>query len=189
MKKEKIINIIAGILYYTLGITFFYQLLFITMVFYMEISVSKILYLFLYLVLPLFLLILPIIICKKKKIIFYKSILICLVGIVIYLIMMIIIRVSMMCYFVKFTSEKWKKYPELRGYMVYDLKRNHNIIGMNKDDAIDLLGKPEETDKGICYYDSMFVFADYYYCLSYDENNNITDTNSYSKFDLKFNED
>lgn len=189
MKKEKIINIIAGILYYALGIIFFRQLFLITLILPMEIIVSKILYLILYLILPLFLLILPIIICKKEKKVFYKSILLSLIGIVIYLIMMIVIRVSMTYYFGNFTPEKWRKYPELRGYMFDDLEKNHKIIGMSKDDAINLLGKPEETDKGICYYDSTFVYSDYYFCLLYDENNIITEANSYNKWNLKFNKD
>lgn len=189
MKKEKIINIIAGILYCALGIAFFRQLFLITIILPMEVIVSKILYLFLYLILPLFLLILPIIICKKKKKVFYKSILISLIGIVIYLIMITIIRVSMTFYFGKFTPEKWEKYPELRGYMFDDLVKNHNIVGMSKDDAIGLLGEPEETDKGICYSDLGFVYSDYYDCLSYDENNIITEANSYRYWDLKFNKD
>lgn len=185
-KKEKIINIIAGLLYYPLSIYLFYNLFLITIIVYLETSISPVLYIFLYLVLPLLLLILPIIICIKKEKIFYKSILIGLLAIGVYLVIITILRAGLFYYFEKFTPEKWEKYSDLRNNMIDDLEKKYKIVGMSKTNAISLLGTPEETNKGICYYEYQVIFTDYYYCLSYDENNIITETNSYKKGELHF---
>lgn len=47
-----------------------------------------------------------------------------------------------------FSSDTWKECRHVRKYMIYDLINNHSIIGMNVDEAIELLGKPDS------YYDS-----------------------------------
>lgn len=47
-----------------------------------------------------------------------------------------------------FSADTWKECRHVRKYMIYDLINNHSIIGMNVDEAIELLGKPDS------YYDS-----------------------------------
>lgn len=55
-------------------------------------------------------------------------------------------------YFSDFTTEKWFKYPKLRNYMVDDLIENHNIIGMNENEVIELLGTPDTRNDTIFAY-------------------------------------
>lgn len=50
--------------------------------------------------------------------------------------------------FKDFTPERWQQYPRQRVTMIEDLKKEHNIIGMNKNNVIDLLGEPYETTNG-----------------------------------------
>lgn len=45
-----------------------------------------------------------------------------------------------------FSSNTWKECKNVRKYMIYDLINNHNIIGMEVDEAIKLLGEPIPSD-------------------------------------------
>lgn len=70
-------------------------------------------------------------------------------------------------YFNDFTAEKWSKHPEMRDYMIDDLKNNHNIIETIDTDVIILLGEPDAKvdnkyhyymdDKGNSYIEIAFV--------------------------------
>lgn len=56
-----------------------------------------------------------------------------------------------------FSTERWKKYPENRVDMVDNLLENHDLVGMNKEEVILLLGQPTETvyfktENNIVYY-------------------------------------
>lgn len=55
--------------------------------------------------------------------------------------------------FEDFTVEKWSKYPNQRILMINDLKEYHNIIGMNKNDVLLLLGKPDSMTENVYTYD------------------------------------
>lgn len=45
-----------------------------------------------------------------------------------------------------FSSNTWKECKNVRKYMIYNLINNHNIIGMEVDEAIKLLGEPIPSD-------------------------------------------
>lgn len=51
-----------------------------------------------------------------------------------------------------FTKEKWLEYPQVRGSMVDDLKKNHGIIGMDAEGVIDLLGTPDGKNETVFSY-------------------------------------
>lgn len=57
-----------------------------------------------------------------------------------------------------FSADTWKECKNVRKYMIYDLINNHSVIGMEVDEAIKLLGKPDSyynsqisDGKGITY--------------------------------------
>ena len=91
-----------------------------------------------------------------------------------------------MMHSIKFTDKNWKKHLELRKYMIAELKDKYGLIGMKKDEIIDLLGKPYETDIGMCYYVGILSRHNYYCCLTYDEQKIITKIDSYFEDDIKF---
>lgn len=53
-----------------------------------------------------------------------------------------------------FTPEKWKQYPTERWIMLQGLEANHEIIGTNKENVLDLLGEPDEIveNEDYCLY-------------------------------------
>lgn len=59
-----------------------------------------------------------------------------------------------------FDSDKWKNSDlnaeenwDLRWKMMNDLRKNHTLLGMKKNDVIELLGKPDsETNSAFNYY-------------------------------------
>ncbi|WP_353094012.1 hypothetical protein [Tissierella praeacuta] len=46
----------------------------------------------------------------------------------------------------KFNHKRWIAEKEKRVWMVDDLLRNHEIIGMDKNDIVELLGEPSDTE-------------------------------------------
>lgn len=65
-----------------------------------------------------------------------------------------------------FSIDTWKGCKHVRKYMIADLVNNHNIIGMNVDEAIELLGKPDScynsqisNGKGVTYLSGRNSYA------------------------------
>lgn len=56
-------------------------------------------------------------------------------------------------YFSKFAKEKWLEYPQLRFYMLDDLKENHGLLDMDENGVIELLGQPDtKNEMTFAYY-------------------------------------
>ncbi len=51
-----------------------------------------------------------------------------------------------------YTKEKWIEYPQYRDNMLEDLKENYELIGMDEDGVIMLLGNPDTRNKTIFAY-------------------------------------
>ena len=78
-----------------------------------------------------------------------------------------------------FSKEKWDKYPAFHYVMEEDLEKKYNLIGMNKSEAVSLLGEPIIKDNLMCYYDSYIATKEKYYCLEFDEEGIIQKTDLY----------
>ena len=63
--------------------------------------------------------------------------------------------------------------------MEEDLEKKYNLIGMNKSEAVSLLGEPIIKDNLMCYYDSYIATKEKYYCLEFDEEGIIQKTDLY----------
>lgn len=174
MKKTKILNVIFASLYYLLLVVLFYS--FYMMWFLGGFAGLDFWFLLLLVLLPLLLIFLPVIIIVKQKfkIAFYRGVILSFFAVAIYLLI-----VSMfLSYFDTFTESKWKndKYANLRYLMIDDLEKKYNLIGMNKDDVIKILGDPLEAEEGeMCYQVSSVFITVNYYCLRYDDNNIIVE--------------
>jgi len=176
MKKETIINIISGLLYYSIGtIGFFYS--FVIGLFGIIPNFSVTLFCIYFLVLPIIILLLPIIlkIILKKQ--FYKSILLSLKVVGVYLILVVLTSISIRIYISNFTPEKWnnEKYSDLRYLMINDLEEKYNLVGMKKEEVIQILGKEYGKNINCIYYHIGVNWLEvFYYYLEYDENDIIT---------------
>lgn len=54
--------------------------------------------------------------------------------------------------FRNFTPELWSEYPNHRMIMVSDLVKNNDIIGMSKEQVVEILGEPDKTSEfGLSY--------------------------------------
>jgi len=116
----------------------------------------------------LLVLLLPIIIKWILKKNFYKCILLSFIGVVVYF---IILEISLFSISI-FSENKWKndKYINLRYFMIEDLEKKYDFIGMNKMDVIDVLGNGYFSSNELCYQIGSIMVSTYYYCLKYDEN-------------------
>jgi len=79
--------------------------------------------------------------------------------------------------FREFSPEVWDEYPYERGHMVNDLLENYDLVGMTKDEVIELLGEKRLTinEYGLIYETSGGFLKDERLFLSVDENGIITD--------------
>lgn len=172
MAKTKILNVLLGLLYYFVLICLFAFLYMMALVGgYLDLGFSFAVF---SCILPLVLLILPVIIKVKFNISFYRSILFSFFCLFIYF----VIFGMYTSYFDTFTESKWKneKYINLRYSMIDDLEKKYNLIGMNKDEVIKILGDPIETKDGeMCYPIGSVYISIECYCLRYGENNIIVD--------------
>lgn len=60
--------------------------------------------------------------------------------------------ISAQKYISDFTTDKWFAHPQFRFYMIEDLRENHNVIGMNKTEVIQLLGEPNYQNDSVFSY-------------------------------------
>lgn len=134
-------------------------------------NTSMTLFYILYFILPICLLFVPIFLYlifkdKKSKVLQYSFI-----SLVIYVVLLISIMFSIKSYFSKFSKEKWESTVANRYYMIDDIEKNHNIIGKNKNDIIDLLGNnftENEENSTIMYEIEYSLVAVKYYILYFD---------------------
>lgn len=178
MDKVKTLNVTFGLLYYILGIVGFFYLFILCGIFGIIESFSQELFFICFLLFPIIILLLPIIITKIFKKVFYKSILWGLMMVVVYFLILLFIRYSILRYMGTFTIEKWnhQEYYHLRYLMIEDLEDKYHFVGKNKEEVIRVLGTGNEYDHNICYFVKSEWLDSYDYCLHYDEDNIITDT-------------
>lgn len=176
MKKEKILNVIFGLIYYIIGIVGFFYLSVFALLFGVIGNFSDALFCICFLVLPIIVLIMPIILKVYLKKAFYKSILWSLISVVIYCIIIFATSFGISRYMSEFTFEKWnnKGYSNLRYLMLNSLEEQYDFIGMDKEDVIGILGKESEHKNRIYYFVGSEFLTEFYYCLEYDENGIIT---------------
>lgn len=58
-------------------------------------------------------------------------------------------------YLSHFTEDKWDKYPELRYCMTDSLEKQHKIVGKTEEEVLELLGKPGNIAD---YYDYRYEY-------------------------------
>lgn len=139
---------------------------------------SIVLFKLLYIIIPICLLFVPIFLFfifknKKHEIIPYSFIIL-----VLYVIILLSTMFGIKGYFCKFSKAKWENYISNRYCMIDDIEKNHNIIGKNKNEVIDLLGNnfiENNEDSTIMYEIEYSLVAVKYYVL-YFENDNVTKT-------------
>ena len=145
MKNKKILSIIFGIIYYAVALVLFF-FLFITAIFLGDIGeFSEIIFNICYIVLPAIILLIPLIFKFILKKPFYKSIIYGCISILIYIFIIITIKLSILCYFRTFSTDKWKNdgWHYFRHVMLNDLEKKYNIKGMDKNEIYKILGKGE----------------------------------------------
>lgn len=178
MKKDKILGIILGILFYLFGSIFFFYLYVFEMVAGNISRFSSIIFYIFYSISPIIILIMPLIfkfVFKKK---FYKSVLYGSLMIVIHLFILLLLTFGIRIHFKTFTTEKWtnKNWHSFRYLMIEDLEKRYSLVGMTKKEIYQILGKEDSNfkefnnDNSLCY--SMrngFLEGDYYIIILNDE--------------------
>lgn len=146
MKKDRVSNIVSGVLYYILGSIFFYYSYVFGAFVGSIVDFSTALFYIIYLIVPIILFIMPIMIkfIFRKK--FYKSILYSYIGIIMYILLIIGLTFGINRYFHTFSTEKWcnDNWHSFRYLMIDDMEEKYSIVGMKKSEVYDLLGKEDE---------------------------------------------
>ena len=174
------------IIYYIFLTLVFIKLIDVAINFPIILNCSFILFLLTIIVIPVLFVILPIFLIKKRKKDFSDSFIVSFILIILYILSLWYFSAYLIKCSIKFTDKNWKKHFELRESMITELENKYGLVGMKKDEIIDLLGKPYETDKGICYYIGIVSRNKYYCCLAYDEKDTITNIGySFEKY-IKF---
>lgn len=182
MKKDRILNIVSGVLYYILGpIFFFYLYVFAALVGSIG-DFSPELFNIIYLIVPIILLIMPILIkfIFRKK--FNKSILYSCIGIIMYILLIIGITLGINRYFHTFSTEKWcnDNWHSFRFLMIEDMEEKYNIVGMKKSEVYDILGEEDKEleelqgEYVICYSMRNGFFEGDYFQIFLNENDIVT---------------
>ncbi len=87
-----------------------------------------------------------------------------------------------------FTPEKWKNYPAGRDAMVEDLEKEHDLVGMTKNEIIELLGEPNHTSQFLYGYETYEYYnhhkygVGYRYRVNFDKTGTVTSA-SYELFE------
>ncbi len=178
MKKDKILGIVLGILFYVFSSIFFFFLYVIEAITGSISDFSSILFYIVYLMIPIIILMLPIIfkfIFNKK---FYKSVCYSALMIIFYILLLFLLQLGIRNYFSTFTKEKWtnENWHGFRYLMIEDLEKQYDLIGMNKEEIYQILGEEDRKlyefndSNSLCY--SMrngFFEGDYYIVILNDE--------------------
>ena len=180
MKKDKILGIILGVLYYVLSVIFYFYLFIIEALAGSISDFSMTLFYICYAVLPIILLAMPLILkfAFKKK--FYKSIIYSMFSVIIYLIILVIMTFGIRQYFKTFSTEKWsnENWNSFRYLMIDDLEGTYDLVGMTKEEVQTILGQEDVelemlvTDYAIGY-SVRNGFMDWYYYYIYLDKNDV----------------
>lgn len=85
------------------------------------------------------------------------------------LISIVICAVVSYCSYLDFSTESWQRDKRERCIMFKDLKKHYNVIGMNKDEVIQLLGAYDAVlDSGNEIY--IYKFDDGYVAVAFESN-------------------
>lgn len=184
MKKDTILGIIIGILYYVLSAIFYFYLYIIEALAGNISDFSSVLFYVCYAVLPIILLAMPLILkfAFKKK--FYKSILYSMLSVIIYVIILLLITLGIRQYFKTFSTEKWsnENWNSFRYLMIDDLEDTYDLVGMTKEEVQSILGQEDVelewlvTDYAIGYSVRDGFMEGYYYYIYLDENDVVVRT-------------
>ncbi len=98
----------------------------------------------------------------KYKNIGLKSYLICIVKLITVVVAFITIIYSFNFMYSDFSKESWKTNKNERIFMIDDLIENYKVIGMNKEELINLLGEPDGIDDVFLDYSSGYVTIVFY---------------------------
>lgn len=141
----------------------------------------------LYLVLPLFIFIVPLVAKFLFKCNFKKAIFVSIISVLIYVILTFGTIFTVHEFLEDFTSNKWKKYPNERYLMLDDMAEEIKFIGMTKENVIEILGEPtspyadtEDADL-IEYYIGAFSIDPTMVTFVF-ENNEVTEVYEYTEF-------
>lgn len=98
----------------------------------------------------------------KYKNIGIKSYFICMVKLITVVVAFIAIIYSFNFMYSDFSKESWEINKNERIFMVDDLIENYKVIGMNKEELINLLGEPDGIDDVFLDYSSGYVTIVFY---------------------------
>lgn len=166
-------KILKNIIVYILAIISYFYLFVLASLLGIINIYSKVLFIIVYFVIPILVLLLPITIkyiFKKKD---FNITIAIFKGMVIHFIIIISLSYGITEYMGYFTIKKWSNLElvELRYLMIDDLEDKYKLIGMTKEEVIDILGKPDyEDEKSICYDARLHKDIVYdTYCLEYGD--------------------
>lgn len=142
MEKDKMFNIISGVLFYYIMLKIFYYL----MMFASFGNIGKfsgILFFICYIILPLVVLAMPLIIKFKFNKKFYEAIINSVCVAIIYFQLLGIISYGISEYFSTFSTYKWsnENWHGYRRQMVEDLEEKYDLGGMTKEEVREILGR------------------------------------------------
>lgn len=189
MKKDSILKISLGILYYIFCLILFYYMLVFELFGGSVSAFSSILFYICYIIIPIILLLTPLIFKFIFKKTFKKSISYSVIMIIIHMFILLIINFGINVYFSKFSSYKWmnSNWNYFRYGMIEDLENRYNIKGMTKEEIYKLLGNEDtgiytDDEYTISYYIRAGFFNPGYYNITFDKNNIVIDVGeSFSK--------
>lgn len=182
MKKDKILNPILGVLYYICVPVFFFYLCIFELFAGQIINFSAALFFIFFLIIPFLFLLLPVIIRYTLDKKFYKSILYSCAVILIHLLLILGLTFGLIKYFSTFSTEKWcnNDWYGFRYLMIDDLKEQHKLVGMEKDEVYSILGEEDsefENSQGenvICYFVNDGFLAGEYFEIFLDDDDIVT---------------
>lgn len=182
MKKEKVFELVLGILYYLLSLILFYYMLVFELFGGSVSAFSNILFYICYIIIPIILLLMPLIFKFILKKAFKKSICYSVIMIIIHMLVLFAINFGIKVYFSKFSSYKWmnSNWNYFRYEMIENLENRYNLKGMSKEEIYNLLGSEDtgiytDNDYTISYYIRAGFFNPGYYNITFDENDIVID--------------
>ena len=145
-------------------------------------GVSEILFIIMFIFLPIIIMILPFILRAAGNRNFGDCVKTTFIVSLIYAAVSVGTQYGVRAYFSTFSAENWINYPANRYLMIDDLEKNYNLIGLSTDEVKNLLGSPEQYDtilgdkEALIYGIDKDFFADKYYAVIYDNSEIVTET-------------
>jgi len=153
-KKLKLDYIIGSLYWISLILFFFYYIIYGVFVNTLIVGFSFILFVICYCIIPIGLLILPLFINEKFEKNFNKSILISFFITIIYILVIVpTLQFGIKKYLSVFTIEKWQNTHHYHRYfMIDDLEKKYNFVGMTKEEVFNILGEEQINDALVIEY-------------------------------------